>query len=123
MHLGVLKQAAGERFTRRNTPAGRPEYMKIFNFERFKLGGVRRDHIEYAAFDLEQFARAPRLTPSTADIELGRRLIGRLRRRPPAMTAARASAQLTMIKGNKAERDILLAILGFCGILGTASHP
>ena len=28
-----------------------------------------------------------------------------------------------MIKGNKAERDILLGILGVCGILGTASHP
>jgi len=28
-----------------------------------------------------------------------------------------------MIKGNKAERDIVLGILGVCGILGTASHP
>jgi hypothetical protein len=39
-----------------------------------------------------------------------------------ARTAA-AVTHLKMLKGNKAEREILIGILGVCGILGTAEHP
>jgi hypothetical protein len=42
----------------------------VLSFERSKWGGVRTDHVEYIAFDLEQFARAPRLQPTPADISL-----------------------------------------------------
>ena len=41
----------------------RPVDRNVMNFERFKWGGVRRDDLEYVAFDLVQFARAPRLEP------------------------------------------------------------
>lgn len=57
--------------------------MNVLNFERFKWGGVRRDDIAYIAFDLEQFARAPRLAPTRADIEVGQQLIDALRGLPP----------------------------------------
>ncbi|HET7017031.1 MAG TPA: hypothetical protein VFI65_24115 [Streptosporangiaceae bacterium] len=99
------------------------EDLNVLNFERFKWGGVRTDCVEYLAFDLEQFALAPRLRPTRADIELGQRLIDQLRQLPPETTAARAVTQLKMINGNKAERDKLIGILGVCGILGTADHP
>jgi hypothetical protein len=32
--------------------------------------------VTYAAFDLEQFGRAPRLEPTAADISLGQQIIG-----------------------------------------------
>lgn len=104
------------------TWAGDPVDLNVLNFERFKWGGVRRDHIDYVTFDLEQFARAPRLTPTRADIDIGHQLITCLRQLPPATTAARAATQLTMLTGNKAERDSLLGTLGVCGILGAAAH-
>ena len=97
--------------------AVRPQDLNVLSFERFKWGGVRTDHIEYVAFDLEQFARAPRMKPTPADISLGQQLIDQLRQLPVDTTAAQAVTRLKMIKGNKAERDIMLGILGVCGIL------
>jgi hypothetical protein len=105
------------------SPGDPPEDMNVLSFERFKWGGVRRDKIMYIAFDLEQFARAPRLAPSDADIDLGQRLIDQLRRLPDETPAAKAASHLKMIKGNKAERDVLVGILGVTGILQTAEHP
>ncbi len=99
-----------------------PADLNVLNFERFKWGGVRRDDVEYVAFDLEQFVRAPRLPPTRADIELGQRLIDQLRELPGGTTAARAVTYLKMIKGNKAEREIIIGILGVCGILETDDH-
>jgi hypothetical protein len=94
--------------------------LNVLSFERFKWGGVRTDHIEYVAFDLEQFARAPRIKPSQTDISLGQQLIDQLRQLPADTTAAQAPAHLKMIKGNKAERDMMVGVLGVCGILQTA---
>jgi hypothetical protein len=102
---------------------GGAEDMNVLNFERFKWGGVRRDDVRYLAFDLEQFALAPRLRPQPADIALGQQLIDQLRQLPGDTTAARAVSYLTMIKGNKAERDSLIGTLGLCGILHTPEHP
>ena len=97
--------------------------LNVFNFERFKWGGVRRHPVPYIAFDLEQFARAPRLRPSDADIALGRQLTRYLSGLPPAATASQAVAGMTFIKGSKAEREVILDILGVTGILQTADHP
>ncbi len=102
--------------------ADEPEDMNVLSFERFKWGGVRTDDVVYVAFDLEQFARAPRLRPTQADIDLGKRLIDQLRELPGGTTAARAVTYLKMIKGNKAERDIIVGILGVIGILETDDH-
>jgi hypothetical protein len=100
-----------------------PEDLNVFSFERFKWGGVRHDDAPYEAFDLEQFRRAPRLAATRADIDLGQQVIDQLRRLPPGTTAARASRHLKMIKGNKDERDVILDILGLCGILRAGQHP
>lgn len=93
------------------------------NFERFKWGGVRRDSLEYVAFDLEQFAHAPRLQPTSADIEIGQQALQILRSLPPDTTAAKAGQHLKVIPGNKDERNALLDILGVCGILETIEYP
>lgn len=93
------------------------------SFERFKWGGVARDSVEYAAFDLLQFARAPRLAPTSADIAIGQQMIDCLRELAPQTSAAQAAPKLTMIPGNKNERDVVVDILGVCGILQTAQYP
>jgi hypothetical protein len=97
--------------------------LNVYNFERFKWGGVRRHSVSYIAFDLEQFARAPRLRPGRAGLALGRQLTGYLAGLPASTTASQATAGMTFIKGNKAERDVILDILGVTGILQTDSHP
>lgn len=99
------------------------EDLNVLNFERFKWGGVRRDSVIYAAFDLEQFALAPRITPGAADLELGRQVIRTLRDLPSGVTASQAQRHLSFLPSNKAEREVIVDILGVCGILETPDHP
>jgi hypothetical protein len=96
--------------------------LNMLSFERFKWGGVRRDQIPYVAFDLEQFVRAPRLSPTDEDRALGRRLLAAARSAAPDTTATRLALDLRFLKGNKAEREMTLDALGVCGILETNAH-
>lgn len=97
--------------------------LNMLNFERFKWGGVRLDHIDYVAFDLEQFRRAPRLDATKRDIDAGRRLLDELRHLPPGTSAPAAAKRLRSLKGNQAEREVVLDILGICSILEAPGHP
>ncbi|GAA1841812.1 hypothetical protein GCM10009687_03970 [Asanoa iriomotensis] len=98
------------------------EDLNVLNFERFKWGGVRRDEIPYLTLDLEQFALAPRPAASAEDLRIGRELISTLDSLPARVTAAQAVGKLTMVKGNKDERGVLLDILGVCDILHDDEH-
>lgn len=100
-----------------------PQDLNILNFERFKWGGVRRLDVRYIAFDLEQFQRAPRLAPTIQDIELGRHLLASLRSGEPTKIAPNTTSTLRELKGNKAEREVLLEILAVTGVLASPSHP
>ncbi|MDP4015390.1 MAG: hypothetical protein U0990_08470 [Candidatus Nanopelagicales bacterium] len=97
--------------------------LNVLSFERFKWGGVRRDDVRYIAFDLEQFAKAPRDTAGSAALSLGREMLCVLRDAPPGETAIAAAARLTIVKGNTAERGGLIDILGVCGLLAPRDHP
>ena len=53
-----------------------------------------------------------------------RDLVAALANAPASVTSAKLHKHLpTSLKANKAERDMLVAILGLCGVLGTADHP
>jgi len=108
------------------TVCGLPERSKEdlnrLNFERFKWGGTQRDNLCYVAFDLEQFTRAPREQPSNRALEVGRKLIQELRHAPSQATATQMAKQLKVVKGSVAEREVLLDILGVCGVLRTPEH-
>lgn len=96
----------------------------ILNFERFKWGGVRHEQLEYATFDLEQFGLLPPVTPTHEARGLLPSLLGAIDAAPEGTTAASLHKFLPKsIKGNKAERDILVGILGLAGVLRTADHP
>jgi hypothetical protein len=95
----------------------------VQNFERFKWGGVRRDNLDYAWLDLQQFSRADRPRPTPADRAALNRLLDELENAPPTTTAAQmAQKPLPSIKSNKAERAVLLDILGVCSVLETPAH-
>ncbi|SNS94365.1 hypothetical protein SAMN05421812_102454 [Asanoa hainanensis] len=104
-------------------PGKRTVDVNVLNFERFKWGGVRRDDLEYLAFDLEQFTRAPKLDPTGADIEVGKHLLEVLRTSSTKTTSTSVLSTLRMVPGNKDERSALVEILGVCGVLETRDHP
>lgn len=95
----------------------------VLNFERYKWGGVRRDDLTYVWLDLRQFGKlSERPVASDDDIALFRLLIGELERQPAEMSAPKAQGVLRALRSNKAEREVVLDILGVCGVLETAEH-
>jgi hypothetical protein len=97
--------------------------LNILNFERFKWGGVRHDVISYAALDLELFLAEPVADPTVGDIEIFKNILSAIDAVPSNVTSAALQSHLAKaIKSNKAERDVLIGILGYCGILGTSFH-
>lgn len=102
----------------------REEDLSLMNFERFKWGGVRHDHPGYAAFDLAQFLLETIPPPSAEDVRIFHGVIDAFRTAPAGTTSAAIQARLPKaLKSNKAERDRLVALLGFAGILETPGHP
>ena len=75
------------------------------------------------AFDLEQFALAPRPEVDPRAIELARALIQALRDAPPHATPTQVLPRLGGLPGNKGQRRNILIAFGFCGILSTPGHP
>ena len=101
-----------------------PQDISVLSFERFKWGGVRHDKPIYAAFDLEQFVRYEPSRPTTNDVDALRRLFQLIRDVPASTTAANLQKHLSpAIRSNKAEREVLIGILGLCGVLATQEHP
>jgi hypothetical protein len=94
----------------------------VLNFERFKWGGVRRDHLVYVWHDLERFQAADHLLPSDRDRELFDTILDQLDNTSPETTAATAYLQLSSVPGTEDEREVLLDILGVCSILETPEH-
>lgn len=92
------------------------EDLDILSFERFKWGGVRHHQVPYTAFDLEQFARAPRRGPGAADLTPARELFGVLRGLPPDISKGAAATAIGMLPGNRDQRDILLSVLALAGV-------
>lgn len=102
----------------------REEDLSLLNFERFKWGGVRHDHPGYAAFDLGQFILETVPSPSVEDVRIFHGVIDAIRTAPAETTSAAVQSRLPRaLKSNKAERDVLVALFGFAGILDTPGHP
>lgn len=98
----------------------------VFNFERYKWGGVRHTHPEYALFDLEQFLLLPKVTPSEKDWAILKSILHAIGELPPDKKAGALRQLITkkkLLKSNKDEVEVLLNILGICGILSGAEAP
>ncbi len=97
--------------------------LNVLSFERFKFGGVRHNQIEYASFDLEQFANTPPVVPSNDDVAIFREIL-RIAKSAPHDCKAHwlAAALKDVFKSNLSEREGLLATLGYCGVLEAPDH-
>lgn len=98
----------------------------IFNFERYKWGGVCHTHPEYALFDLEQFLLLPKVTPAAEDWTILKAVLHAMEELPPSKKAGAYRELITkkkLLKSNKSEVEVLLNILGICGVLSSADAP
>ena len=95
-----------------------PYDLSRLNFERYKWGGVRHEDLEYAAFDLEQFSKLEKVKPTMQDIDVMRRITQIAQQCEPNERPRDLEKKLsTVLKSNKVEREILIQILAYCGIL------
>lgn len=97
--------------------------LNVLNFERLKWGGIRHDHVVYAALDLRLFLEELPPSPNDEDIQIFRNIVSSITKSQHVGSAGLHAHFAKDLKSNKAERDVLIAILGFCGILGTVEHP
>ena len=97
--------------------------LNVLNFERFKWGGVRHDQPIYATFDLERFASLDPPSPTGADVAIFRRILREIESVPPETTAPQLEKSFVgILPSNKAEREILVNILGYSGVLAVPDH-
>jgi hypothetical protein len=98
--------------------------LNILNFERLKWGGVRHSQIIYAAMDLSLFLESELPEPSNEDILIFKALVSSIESAPIGTSSAELHRLFPKeLKANKPQRDVIIGILGYCGILGTPSHP
>lgn len=98
--------------------------LNVLSFERFKWGGLRHSQLVYQVFDLQQFLLHPSAAPSAADCEVLKQILSILRSSVPESNAAVLAKRLSgLFPSNQAEREVVLCILGYCGILETSRHP
>jgi hypothetical protein len=101
-----------------------PYDLSVLNFERYKWGGVRHERPEYIAFDLEQFRKLEHVEFTPRDLEIIRQIIETISHsemddRPRTLEKRLAN----ILASNKAEREILLQILAYCGIIQPTNVP
>lgn len=107
---------------------GKREYdtdYNILNYERYKYGGVRHTHADYALFDLEEFLKLPKLKHTVEDRQILSSILSIAESLEPHQKAGgfqKAITSAKIIKSNKNEIDVILDILGICGILESSEH-
>lgn len=100
------------------------EDLNVLNFERLKWGGVRHDQPLFATFALERFLAEGAPRPTLEDTDLLRLVLETVRGVPSSTTSAQVQRFFPKsFRSNKAERDVVVAILGFTGILAVPTHP
>lgn len=98
--------------------------LNVLNFERLKWGGVRHGEVTYAMLDLELFLDQAIAMPSPEDVEIFRGILSCIDDAPAGVASASLHHEFAKcLKSNKAERDVIVAILGYCGIIATPEHP
>lgn len=100
--------------------------VNVFNFERYKFGGVRYTNINYVIFDIEQFLKLPKVTPTDEDKEILKRIlqcVNKLELNDKVGKLSNLLAKEKILKSNRNERSTLLDILGICGILASNEYP
>jgi hypothetical protein len=97
--------------------------LNVLSFERHKWGGVRHLHPDYVAFDLEHFATVDKPPPIAQDLGIMQRIVEVVQQLPARAKPRDLEKQLApVLASNKAEREVLIQILSYCGILQPAGY-
>ena len=100
------------------------EDLNVLNFERIKWGGVRHGELLYTLFDLEQFAKEEIPEPSNSDAEIFKEILKAVESCNPGDYSGalrKRLAEVSLLKANKAERDVIIEILACIGVLAPKS--
>ena len=104
-------------------PKKKPIDLNVLNFERIKWGGVRHLSPIYSGFDLSLFMDLPPATPTPAAIGILKRILEVIENAPAETTSSQLEKVVGKnLKSNKSEREVLIAILGFSGVLEIDGH-
>ena len=99
---------------------GEDDDLSVLNFERIKWGGVRHRNPLYNFIDLSILKTETVPAPTQQDIDIFNAILNTIRQTAPTDTAGMLRDQLKAVwPVAKGERDIMLEILGCCGILET----
>lgn len=95
------------------------------NYERYKYGGVRHTRAQYALFDLDEFLKLPKVIHTKQDEDIMIDLLKCVYELKPDNKAGALQKLITSKKlfpSNKNEVDVIIDILGICGILESEEH-
>ncbi len=100
----------------------------FYNWARYKDGGISIGiiGINYALFDLEQFIKLPKVTPTEKDKQIFRDILSCVDCLNSSDKAGKLRDTITkakILKSNKDEVSVLLGELGICGILASNDFP
>jgi hypothetical protein len=95
------------------------------NFRRLKwAGNVEQGDLEYVGVDLHQFVKLAPVAPSEGDIHIMRRVLEAIRDLPKSAQLSDLNKALVgLFKSTKQERQVVLEILGYAGILKPKGWP
>jgi len=98
--------------------------LNVLNFERIKWGGVRLNWLLYCWLDLELFSREEPAAATQEDVWLFRQMLEQVNQCDPADSARKLEKRWKDIfPSSKYERDAVMEILGYAGILKTQDTP
>ena len=99
--------------------------VNVYNFERYKWGGVRHDKLSYAKFDVEQFTKLPKVEYKHEDLQILSLIFNQIKSLPATAKAGGYSRLITskkILKSCKSEIDIMLGILSMCDVISSTDN-
>lgn len=100
--------------------------INVYNFERYKFGGVRHSQLNYALFDLQQFLKLPKVKPTEEDKKILINIlkcISKLNEKDKAGKLSKEIRKEKIFKTNEGELKILLGLLGMTDIISSKEFP
>ena len=107
-------------------PVEDPDQLNSMNFERYKFGGIGHTRPQFALFDLEQFLLLPKVTPTDDDFAILKSILDTINDLPKSKKVGAYRELITkkkLFRSNKVEVELLLNILGICGVLSSENAP
>ncbi|MEI0495118.1 hypothetical protein R4J09_06815 [Brachyspira intermedia] len=96
------------------------EHQNVYNFEKYKWGGVRLEQLSYIYFDLREFSKIDfEFNPTKEDINIFNAILEKIDSYNIKNDSANKMQNILkdILKSSKAERIILLEILAYLDIL------